>query len=488
MDLGLLRLDVLAPIGFVVAGAFFILLGEMWLRPSPRVAPLLALVAMASLMLAFYASGAVFYSGSAASFNPVRPMLLVDAFSSHLMALLSVGALLSVCLSMSYLPAHRINQSEYYCLLLLSVAGMFVLVSAVDLMTLVLGLELASWPLYVLAGFDGKRLRSNEAAIKFFLLGSVASAVLLYGVALLYGASGSTSYAAIRAAFDPESRLAMGGLALIVGALAFKIALVPFHSWAPDVLEGAPTSVTTLLSSIWVVAIVAALARFLWQALSAIPGDLQTVLVLMAGATMVVGNWMALLQRKLKRILAYGAVAQVGFLLVGLAASTADSLAALVFGLIVLVFMHLGAFGFVAALARGEQEITELDDLAGLAKQRPGLALVMSLFMFSLAGLPPTAGFASRFHLLRTAIDADLFSLALLSGAASLLSAFVYLRVPLVLYSKAEGKPDPGEPDLFAGATLALCAFAILALGVAWNAEAFPMYEHAREAAAALLP
>jgi NADH-quinone oxidoreductase subunit N len=389
MDPAQLHFEVLAPIGFASIGAMVVLLLEVLLsrRVSEEgVGTALFAVSGLSLGLAIYAAGYAFFTGSFAVFNPMNPMLQLDSFSSFAMLVVGIGALLSLGLSVTYLPALHINHGEYYALLLLSTAGMFAMVSAVNLIAVFMGLELLSIPIYALAGFDRRKLRSNESGLKYFLIGAFASAILLYGMALLYGATGHTGFEQIRASFDAESPLAMAGLGLLIVGLAFKISSVPFHQWTPDVYEGAPTSVTAFMSVTVKAAAFAILLRFLTLALPDLGGELHAVFWVLAALTMIVGNVMALIQTNVKRLLAYSSIAHAGYILIGFVAATREAHAAILFYLLVYVFMNLGAFGVVVALARGGRESERIEDFSGLAQTRPGLAAAMTLFMIALAG------------------------------------------------------------------------------------------------------
>ena len=489
MQIASLDFSILAPFGFVAIGALLVLIGEVWLsRGDSHVTPWLVLICTAALALAIFTAASTFAAGTTAVFNPAHAMLRVDPFSSFVFIVIALSALISVWLSMSYLPALHIDHGEYYSLLMLSVVGMFVMVAAIDMMTVFVGLELMSIPIYVLAGFDRKKLRSNESGLKYFLVGGFASAILLYGTALLYGATGATSFAGIRAGFDAESSLAMAGLALVVVGFAFKVAAVPFHQWLPDVYEGAPTSVTAFMSVAVKTAAFAVLIRFLLLALPDVLPDLRFVLAGLAALTMVVGNVMAVIQVSVKRLLAYSSIAHAGYLLVALSAATSEAWAAVLFYLFAYVFMNLGAFGLVAAMARAGRERERIEDFAGLAHSRPGMAALMTLFMVSLAGIPGTAGFMGKFYVFRAAVNADLVWLTVLGVLTSVVSLYYYLRLPVVMYMRAPGKDVPGEVDTFAGIALAGCALGVLWLGLLPNHGSIRVLDAITIAASSLVP
>jgi len=466
-----------APLLAVALGAFVVLLTEVLLsgresflgRPVTRewLGTILALEAVVSLCIAALLAWQGFGEGTSLVFNPSHPMLRLDPFARFATALVCAASALACLLSKDYLVELRINHGEYYALLLLSTAGMVLLVCAVDLVTVFLGIELTSIPIYVLAGFDRRKLRSNESAFKYFLLGSFASAVLLYGIALLYGATGQTGFAEIRAAFADAGSLARVGLAMVLVGFLFKISAVPFHQWTPDVYEGAPTSVTAFMYVTVKVAGVVALIRISLQAFQPAAADLQSGFAILAVLTMLVGNVMAVIQDNLKRFLAYSSISHVGNLLVGFAAGTALGGSAILFYLLVYVFMNLGAFGVMIALANRGQDADQVADLSGLARTRPALAAAMTLFMLSLAGIPGTGGFVAKFQIFMASVEAGQVGLALAMAVASLVAVYYYLRIPVAMYMR-EPREDLGRRPLGSGEwiALALCAVCVLLLGV----------------------
>jgi len=480
--IGELDFSVLAPLGFVAIGAMLVLMLEVLLSrrvpagatgpgevldpetlaATSRIGVVLAIVSSVALMLSIYAALYMFWAGVQSPFHFDRPMLQLDSLSTFAIALIGLGSLLSVWVSITYLPALRIDHGEYYALLLLSTAGMFVLVSAVDLMTVFLGLELTSLPIYAMVGFNRRKLHSNEAALKYFLLGAFTSAVLLYGVALLYGATGHTDFIGISQGFVGGGPLALAGLALVIAGLAFKIAAVPFHQWAPDVYEGAPTSVTAFLAITVKTAGFVVLLRFLVLALPEMGDRVSTLLQVLAALTMLVGNVMAVIQNNVKRLLAYSSIAHTGYMLVAFATGTPEAWTAVLFYLFVYVFMTLGVFSVVASLSQGGREWRTVDDFSGLASRRPALAALMTLFLLSLAGIPGTAGFMAKFYLFVAAVNADQIFLVLILVATSLVSVFYYLRLPIAMYMREPRDEPIAETSSSELVVLAVCAAAIL--------------------------
>ena len=473
----------LAPIGFVAIGAMVVLLGEVFLSRKKTllgrevteawIGSLLAVTSMLFLALSIYVAWGAFVDGQPAIFNPEHPLYQLDRFSSFVSAVIALASLLCCGLSIAYLAELRINHGEFYALVLLATAGMMLMVAAVDFLAVYLGLELMSIPVYVLAGFDRSRLRSNESAIKYFLIGSFASALLLYGVALLYGSCGSTSFDVLRQTFDPSNPMAMIGLGLVVVGFAFKVSSVPFHQWTPDVYEGAPSAVTAFMSVTVKTAAFAALLRILVLAfgpddalLGGAPEALGPVLWVLAALTIVVGNVMAVIQENVKRLLAYSSIAHAGYVLIGFVAATPEGYSAVLFYLVAYVFMNLGAFGIVVVLAHHGQDCERIESFAGLAKTRPALAALMTLFMVSLAGIPGTAGFIAKFTIFAAAVQAQVIVLTILGVLMSVVSVYYYLRLPALMYMREPGDEKP-RVEIASGEALVLgvCAFAVLFLG-----------------------
>jgi NADH-quinone oxidoreductase subunit N len=409
-----------------------------------------------------------------------------DGFSGSLSVLVLSISLLCTGLAVTYLDELGIHHGEFYSLVLFSTAGMLMLVSSVDLLTTYMGVEIMSLPVYVLAGFDRTRLRSNEAGLKFFLLGAFASAIMLYGMALLYGVAGGTSYEAIRVAATPESPLALTGLGLIVVGLAFKLGAVPFHQWAPDVYEGSPSVVAAFISVGVTVASLAALLRIVVLAFGPFGEVLPGVLWWIALLTLSVGSLMTLIQQNVKRLLAYGCIAHVGFMLVGIVAGGPEAFAAVIFYLVCYAFSALGAFAVVVSLAHRGKDCEALSSFSGLARSRPGLAAVMALFALSLSGIPVTAGFMAKWRVASASIAAGEMPLVVLAVLASVVVAYAFLRIPVLMYMRdpegAAPRPESTTPELF---VLALCTLAVVYLGLVPNTF-FPTLDWAQRSAAAL--
>jgi len=399
-------------------------------------------------------------------------MFIHDGLTVFFTLLFCAVGVVSVLFAWNYNKRTRIGQPEFYALLLTSVLGMIVMAASNDLITIFLGLELMSLSLYVMVGFRRNLLESNEAALKYFLLGAFASGFLLYGIALLYGATGTTNLGRI-GDFLGDTPLAgqplvlAGGLLVLTGFL-FKVAAVPFHMWTPDAYQGAPTSVTGFMSAGAKAAGFAALLRIMLRALPTLQHDWQPLLAAVAMVTMTVGNVTALLQNNVKRMLAYSSIAHAGYILVALAAGGPDGSAAAVFYLAAYSFMNLGAFALLTMMGRGSDEPVLVSDLAGLGFRQPLAGLALTLFMISLGGIPPTAGFMGKVLVFGAAVKAGLvWPLVVVGVLNSVVSVFYYLRITVALYMREpEGEPVALSLNVPAVAALLLTAAVTLWWGL----------------------
>ncbi|HME68575.1 MAG TPA: NADH-quinone oxidoreductase subunit N [Myxococcota bacterium] len=485
----------LVPLALPALGSLAVLLAEAYLSKrasEARLSSMSAGIAIFFLSLSFIVAAQHFVTGAQIVFDPASPMIRIDPFSSFAICLIGGASILACLLSIAYLMELHINHAEYYALILLATSGMMLMVAAVDLITVFLGLELMSIPIYVLAGFERRDLRSNESALKYLLIGSFASAILLYGMALIYGVTGQTDFAGIRAGLDATNPLALVGLGLITIGFAFKVSAVPFHQWTPDVYEGAPTVVTAYMSVTVKTTAFLALMRFVVEALgpAASTANLSGLFWGLAAITMIVGNLMGVIQVNVKRMLAYSSIAHAGYLLIGFATATPEAYTAVLFYLVVYVFMTLGAFSVMVALAHRGKDCDRFEEFAGLARSRPGLAALMTLFMIALAGIPPTGGFYAKFALFGAAVKAGNVGLTILAVLTSLVSVYYYLRLPVVMYMREAGTEAPrADTSLGELVVLATCAVAIVFLGLLPNSpelSAIRVFDWARTSVAML--
>jgi NADH-quinone oxidoreductase subunit N len=408
------------------------------------------------------ALGAVLVLGAAG--DGAGPMYVRDGLTVVLQVTALLAAMVAAVLGGEYVERTALASGEFYALLLVAALGAMVMAGSRDLILLFLGLETLSIPLYVLAAFARADLRSQEAGMKYFLLGAFSTAFFLYGIALVFGASGATSLSALAAA-QPSPLLRIGVGLLLVG-LGFKAAVVPFHAWAPDVYEGAPLPVTAYMAVIAKVGAFAALLRLAPAALAAVGTEWTAVIGAASVLTMALGNFAALLQTSVKRLLAYSSIAHAGFMLIGISAGTPQAAGAVAFYLVAYALMTLGAFGVVLMVARSGEEADQVADLTGLAWRSPPLAAAMALFMISLAGLPPTAGFFAKFYVFAAALDAGQTALAVIGVLTSVVSAYFYLRV---VYTMFTGEPHPNVAFVggwWVRAALLVSATGVLAVGI----------------------
>lgn len=454
--------SAIAPELALVGGGVLTLLIDA-LRPNAR-RDLLAAISLASVGLASWFVFGLKDSRQVA----MQGMVAVDGVALFGKLILLATCAMVVLISYHYLSRRRIHRGEYYPLVLFATAGMTLLAGANDLILVFIAIEVLSLALYILAGFARGDDASQEGALKYFLLGAFSSAFLLYGIALAYGATETTNLSAIsRVAPVANPRLMFAAMALLAVGFGFKVAAVPFHMWTPDVYQGAPTSVTGFMAAGTKAAGFVALLRVFLVALGPLQWDWRPVLWIVAVLTMVVGSLVAIVQTDVKRLLAYSSIAHAGYVLIGVVAANPDGLAGALFYLLVYAFMTLGAFATVIASAPGGRERLQLGEWAGLGQRHPVFAGTMTLFLLSLAGIPPTGGFMAKFFVFSGAVQAGETGLVVVGVLTSVIAAFFYLRVIVAMWLQ---EPVPGaaglgpSPALVAG--LAVAAAATIALGV----------------------
>ena len=383
-------------------------------------------------------------------------MVVLDGFSSFLNSLFLASGLLAISIAYGYLKRMGLERGEYYTLILFSISGMLLMAQAADLIVVFLALELLSIPLYVLAAFARPRTDSEEAGIKYFLLGAFATGFVVYGITLVYGGTGATALSGIAAAVAAGTvtkYLLLIGAALILVGFSFKVAAVPFHMWTPDVYQGAPTPVTGFMAVGAKAAGFAALLRIFVTALPSLEADLVPVLWGLAALTMVVGNVVAISQTNIKRLLAYSSIAHAGYILMAFVSFGnpkvgPDAVASALFYLVTYAVTSFGAWAVVIALEKPDAKGLEISDFAGLGRKRPLLAAAMTVFMLSLTGMPPTLGLVGKFYLFRTAIEGGFIGLAVIGVLTSLVSAYYYLRVVVTMYMREGDAETTREPWL----------------------------------------
>lgn len=366
-------------------------------------------------------------------------LISLDAYTWFFNLLILIATGLTVLTSVRYFTDDGLDLYEYFVLLLFSAAGMMFMVSGNHILTIFMGLETLSISIYILSGILPVNLKSKEAALKYIVLGAFSSGIFLYGAALLYGAAGSLSLPALAKYFQAGqiSRMAVAGMGLLLVGFAFKVAVVPFHMWTPDVYEGAPTPFTGFMSVGVKAAAFAAFVRVFFEALTALQVDWTHILWALAVLTMILGNVAALVQENIKRMLAYSSIAHAGYILIGMVAGKEAGTSGMLYYLLAYTFTNIGAFGVVALVGRKGEANVMIDDYRGLAKVHPLLALVMSIFLFSLAGIPPTAGFMGKFTIFSAAINSGYIWLVIVGVLTSAASVFYYFRVIMKMYMES---------------------------------------------------
>jgi NADH-quinone oxidoreductase subunit N len=463
-------LQTVAPLLTIILTGMIVLMVDLAL-PRDRKTPLLVLSFLGIIIAAgccvnLWSVGQTAFAGT----------VIADDFAILFQFILLVVVALSIALSARYIQTKDINYGEYYALLLFATSGAMLMATSRELITIFVGLEVLSIALYILSGFARTEARSEESAMKYFLLGAFSSGFFLYGIALIYGGTditigdvhyvGTTMLGEIaqRPAAALSSPYTIAGIALLIVGLGFKSALVPFHSWTPDVYEGAPTSVTAFMSA---GAKAGAFAAFIRIAVALLPvaASFHGVLWGLAVLTMVVGNVIAVVQVNIKRMLAYSSIAHAGYILVGLLAKNVEGQAGVLFYVLAYTFMNLGAFGVLILLARRGSELNRIDDLRGLGAREPAVAALMTIFLLSLAGIPPTAGFFGKFYLFIAAIHTGQYVLAVIGLLASVVGAFYYLWVISAMWFRPAEREFPTRVWSFApGAAVALIISAIFSL------------------------
>ncbi len=485
---------IILPLVIVAAWAILLLVADLFLPVNRKgTTPLLAALGLA------IAIGATFALGDTAGQDGpgFYGMVVLDGFAVFANVLILASGLLGVALAYDYLRRMEIDRGEYYVLLLISTAGMMLMVQAYDLIIVFLALELLSIPLYVMAGFARPRSESEEAALKYFLLGAFSAAFFLYGTALIYGATAHTDLTGIIAAVQSGGpnvniQLLITGAALLLVALGFKISAVPFHMWTPDVYQGAPTPVTAWMAVSVKVAGFAALLRVFMIAFPSYAAGLTTIIGGLAALTMIIGNLLAIVQHSIKRLLAYSSIAHVGYLLLAFVpygsgaasaagagaagATVSDAVTATLFYLVAYGLTSFAAWAVVIAAEQKEGRGLDLQDYAGLGRKYPWLGLVMMVAMFSFTGIPHTLGLWGKFYIFQAALKGGAVGLALLGLLTSLISAYYYLRVLVIMYMQ------PGEAPIHREKWLSFVAVASAAAVVLLAAFPYPLFNLAAHA------
>ncbi|MDE2465718.1 MAG: NADH-quinone oxidoreductase subunit NuoN [Alphaproteobacteria bacterium] len=408
---------------------------------------------------AFLAAGVLVVTTSGG--HAYSDLFVVDAYSRFAKVLILLAGSLGILLALDWTRQEHLRRFEFPLLMLFSTVGMMLMVSASSLMTLYVGVELMSLPIYVLAAFSRENVRSAEAGLKYFVLGSLASGLLLYGISLVYGFAGATEFATVSVALSNPALLSPGlvvGVVFVLAGLAFKVSAVPFHMWTPDVYEGAPTPVTAFMGTAPKVAAMALLVRVMDGPFGHLIGQWQILVSFVAIASMLLGSLAAIGQRNLKRLMAYSSIGHMGYALIGLAAGSSQGARGVMIYLVTYVFMNAGTFAVILSMRRGGRSLEGVSDLAGLGRTDPARAMWLAIFMFSMAGIPPFAGFWGKYFIFAAAVQSGLWALAIIGVLTSVIGAFYYIRIIKVMYfDEAIEALDAMPPSLgFAAAATGL--------------------------------
>ncbi|HTS00138.1 MAG TPA: NADH-quinone oxidoreductase subunit N [Bacteroidota bacterium] len=449
----------IAPLLIVSVTALLLILVDALFRKAPLLPPLIALAGLA-------AAGIAALAGESASATAFSAMVRTGPMASYLALLFCAAGFLAVLLAYAHLRGEIPDRGELYALILFAVAGMILMASAGDLVVFFLGLELMSVSFYVLAGIARGKSVSNEAALKYFLLGAFATGFLLYGIALVYGATGTTGLVSFpeRGGLQ-EPVILSAGLALLMVGLMFKVAAVPFHMWVPDVYEGAPTPVTALMSTGGKAAAFSGFLIVFTPAVLLAQPALREALAVVAAASMIAGNLMAVAQSGVKRMLAYSSIAHAGYMLTGIVGANATGSGGVLFYLMAYTMMNAGAFGAVSLLEKSEGGPLTFEECAGLSRRSPLVAALTALFMFSLAGVPPFAGFFGKYYVFAGAIEGGMAWLAVTGVVMSVVSAYYYLRLVVLMYFSEQAGAAPSALRPLGIAALVIAAAAVICFG-----------------------
>ncbi len=459
------NLTVILPELVLSCWVFFMMMADLFIpKEKKEINAVLGLIGLAMTAVSVFM---VLSYGDLSSFND---SMRSDRFALFFKLLFIITAALAILISAKYIAIEGVNWGEYYSILLFSVVGMMVLVSATDLVTIYLGMEFMALSIYVLTGFIRHDVRSNEAALKYFLLGAFSSGLILYGMVLLYGVTGTTNLykiASFLASNDNYSNpLMIASVILLISGFAFKIAAVPFHMWAPDAYEGAPTSITAFMSVGPKAASFAALLRVFLVALPVMKPHWVAILWGVSAISMVVGNVVAVAQTNIKRMLAYSGIGHAGYILMGVIAGTRMGVASVLLYMLVYIFMSIGAFSVIILLRKTGVKGDEIKDFSGFARRYPSLGFCMLIFLISLIGLPPTSGFIGKLYLFAAAVESEYYYLAVIGVLMSVVSLFYYMQVAKTMYIDEEIEGQELVPSMALTFVVYICAAATLLIGM----------------------
>ena len=396
------------------------------------------------------------------SFKLFSNSFISNSFTNFFKILILIGSFFILIITQSFIKETKINYFEYSIVLLLSVLGMFIMISANDLILFYLGLELQSLSLYILASLDRDNLKSNESGLKYFILSSLASGLLLYGCSLLYGFSGSTNFDLIKMNTNTENVGTVFAMVFILVGLAFKVSAVPFHVWTPDVYEGAPSSVTSFFAIVPKIAGIAVFIRFMQIPFNQIADQWQPILIFISLASMILGAVAAIGQSNIKRLIAYSSIGHMGFALAGISTNTISGYNSSITYITIYIIMNIGIFACIFLMKRDGKYCENLNDLSGISTSHPILSVSLLIILFSLAGIPPLAGFFAKFYIFMAVIESEMYTLAIIGLLSTVISAFYYLRIIKIIYFDDVNKSFDQVKNIGISTTLFLCSLILI--------------------------
>ena len=436
----------LVPEIIILFTSFIVILVDLFAPKKNRMTTL-AVTSLVGIGLALFAEFQLYGSNPTGFYGTV----VSDPYSILFESLYLIVAGVTVFISLHYIAEQEMNYGEYYVLLLSALMGMMVMTSSLEMLVIFIGLEIMSISSYILVGMKRRVALSNEAALKYLLLGAFSTGFLLYGISLLYGATGTTYLPGIIESLQQgpffSNPLAVAGVGLVIISMSFKIAIVPFHMWTPDVYQGAPTSVTSFFSVVPKIAGIAVFIRFMYVPFNEIINQWQFILIFISIASMILGAVAAIGQGNIKRLFAYSSIGHIGYAIAGIAAGTENGLKSTLIYITIYSIMNIGAFGFIFLMKRGTKYIEEIDELAGLSKNHPMMSLSLLVILFSLAGIPPLAGFFAKFYIFMSVIESGMYTLAIIGLVTTVVSAFYYIRIVKIMYFDDPRKPFENDKE-----------------------------------------
>ena len=430
----MIALKFLIPEIFLSLSTFTLLMVGVFLKKSFEIVYRLSILVIFSLLL-------ILLTGDKENAKVFNESFLIDEFSLYSKVLILISAFFILLISKRYIADIKNDKFEYPIIILLSILGMFIMVSSNDLILFYLGLELQSLSLYILASIDRDNIKSSEAGIKYFVLSALSSGLLLYGCSLIYGFSGSTNFEQIAIVSKDFNAGTIFGMVFVLVGLAFKISAVPFHMWTPDVYQGSPTSVTSFFSVVPKIAGISIFIKFMYSPFQGLITEWQYILVFMSIASMILGAVAAMSQSNIKRLMAYSSIGHIGYTIAGIAAGSENGFKSTLVYISIYVVMNIGAFSCILLMKRGGKYIEDIDELSGVSKNHPLLSLGLMIILFSLAGIPPLAGFFAKFYVFMAVIESQMYTLAIIGLVTTVVSAFYYIRIIKIMYFDEPKKP-----------------------------------------------